>query len=136
MKENNGNAARRKLTKKLSIVLSIFSLLIGSLVIADTKYADNPMGGRRQSLFNKIRGAKRGGGSVRTPVSKEFSRILAADLHLIEIDSDSRELRRSPADSYGGVYGTFCKLNFKAHKEDPSSSKYMCFRYLRNQQKR
>ena len=119
MKENNGHAARRKLLKKLGIVLCVFTCLIGALIIAESKVTDVQEEGKRQSLFNKIRRAR----TMKTPVGKEYSRILAADLHLVDIDVDARELRRSSSGTYEGVYGVFCKLNFKVHKEDPSSSK-------------
>ena len=122
MKENNGHAARRKLLKKLGIVLCAFFCFMGALVMVETKYYTDDTGGKRQSLFNKIRRA-RGPISFSPPVSKKYAHILAADLHLINIDADYRELRRSPSGDYEGVYGTFCKLNFQVHKEDPSSSK-------------
>ena len=125
MKENNGHAARRQLLRKLGIVLCVFCILMGALVLADKRYTEEGQshGGNRQSLFNKLRRASKTN-VKRPPVSTEFSQILEAKLHLIDIDVNGRELTRSPPDSYEGIYGSFCEINFQAHKDDPSSSKY------------
>lgn len=46
--------------------------------------------------------------------------ILSASIHLVAVTADPSELKAS-AQSYSGVYGEFCALNFAVHKEDPSA---------------
>lgn len=52
--------------------------------------------------------------------------ILQGKLNLVEIRTKYNELADADEDSYDGVYGVFCRLNFAVHKEDPSS--YPMFR--------
>ena len=52
---------------------------------------------------------------------KYLEDILSAKIHLMEINAVSQELERSPSNSYSGVYGLFCKLNFQVHKDNPAS---------------
>ena len=47
--------------------------------------------------------------------------VLNGKLHLIEIELVGKEMERASEDSYAGVYGSFCRLNFAAHKANPSS---------------
>jgi hypothetical protein len=47
--------------------------------------------------------------------------ILEGRLHLVDIMGVDQEVQRSPAHSYAGVYGKFCRLNFAVHKANPSS---------------
>jgi hypothetical protein len=49
--------------------------------------------------------------------------VLEARIHLVEIMGLEEEVVRSPKNSYHGVYGSFCRLNFAVHKENPSSGK-------------
>jgi hypothetical protein len=49
--------------------------------------------------------------------------VLEGKLHLINIMGVEEELVRSSENSYAGVYGRFCRLNFAVHKENPSSGK-------------
>lgn len=46
--------------------------------------------------------------------------ILQGKLNLVDIKVDKRKLSRADDDSYEGVTGIFCQLNFAAHKKDPS----------------
>jgi len=59
------------------------------------------------------------------PELEEF--ILSGKLNLIEIRPDYRKLEAAPKDSYDGIIGVFCRLNFDAHKEDPSSGMFFGF---------
>ena len=146
MKENNGRAARKKFTRKLSTVLCVFLGAMGILLALEHQFTsrnnnnNNNNGAyemedgmpkkKRMSLWNKLRkGGKQKAKSMlklseaatvhRT--SQEFNRILLADLNLIDLEVDNRELRNAAEDSYDGVYGIFCKLNFQVHKDDPSA---------------
>jgi hypothetical protein len=46
--------------------------------------------------------------------------ILSASINLVAISADPSELQTSKQ-SYSGVYGDFCALNFALHKADPSA---------------
>ncbi|CAB9506936.1 HSPB (Heat shock 27kDa) associated protein 1 [Seminavis robusta] len=117
MKENDGSAARRKLGKKIGVVLLVFVISIGCLYMLDQKYSNaNEEQTDRQSLFSKLRRRR-----LKKPMGRDAERILAADLNLVDIEVVSRELRQAPSDSYAGIYGIFCKVNWAAHKKDPSS---------------
>ena len=47
--------------------------------------------------------------------------IMQGKLNLVDIRPKHGELADAPEDTYDGIYGTFCRLNFAVHKEDPSS---------------
>jgi hypothetical protein len=49
--------------------------------------------------------------------------IVSGKLNLIDLEFDQREMAKADDDTYEGVYGIFCKLNFTAHKADPSGGK-------------
>jgi hypothetical protein len=50
--------------------------------------------------------------------------VLEARIHLIAIIGIEEEVVRAPKHTYNGVYGSFCRLNFAVHKENPSSGTY------------
>ena len=50
--------------------------------------------------------------------------ILSAEIHLVDLHVEQEEVMRSPPNSYAGVYGSFCQLDFSIHKKDPSSGEY------------
>jgi hypothetical protein len=54
--------------------------------------------------------------------------ILSASINLVAISADPSELEAS-AQSYSGVYGDFCALNFDVHKADPSAGTYSIASY-------
>lgn len=128
MKENNGRAARRRLWNKISIVLVVFVFLIGGLYLLERVHDDGTGTDKwriRHSLLKRLR-RRKGGANVdfSTSGGSEMEQVVAAAIHLIDIEVDKGELRRSSSDSYDGIYGVFCKLNFAAHKQDPSSGTY------------
>ena len=47
--------------------------------------------------------------------------VIQGKLNLVELKIDRRELSEAEEDTYEGVYGIFCQLNFDVHKKDPSS---------------
>jgi len=51
--------------------------------------------------------------------------IFAGKLHLVDLHSKRSELADAATDSYDGVYGIFCRLNFQVHKDDPSSGTFL-----------
>ena len=78
--------------------------------------------------------AGRGGGGRRRPIGyrksvdleqslPERDLLLSGSLNLIEIHSDIASLAEAPANTYSGVKGTFCRLNFSLQKKDPSAGK-------------
>lgn len=46
--------------------------------------------------------------------------ILSASINLVAVSADPSELQTAKQ-SYSGVYGDFCALNFALHKADPSA---------------
>lgn len=125
LKENNGRAARRQLLKKLSVVVAIFLALLGTLYVVETSSGSEST--LRHSLRRKMKRQKElfgmGDGGAKLGTNGDMDRILAAELHLINIDVDSHALRKSSSEDYKGVHGIFCALNFEAHKADPSSGR-------------
>ena len=131
MKENDGQAARRILVKKLGVVLMVFMILIGFLYMIDQRYegihGGSAQGAARQSLFNKLRQRHRTNYEFQRNIEMrpEYTLILSAELTLVDIEIVRRELQRSSTfheeESYAGVYGIFCKVNFAVHKKDPSA---------------
>ena len=138
MKENNGRARREQLTRKLCLVFFAFFCVIGALFALEHGMDDpdaiyNNVGGRqRKNLWQKMRkrqtrDREHMAVSDRSPnddkkLSWEFNRVLAADFNLIDLQVTSESaLRNAPANSYDGVHGVFCQLDFAKHKEDPSS---------------
>lgn len=55
--------------------------------------------------------------------------ILAAQLNLVNILApESSQVRfNDEENTYTGVYGDFCQLNFGAHKQDPSSGMFIMY---------
>ena len=118
MKENNGRGARRQLLKKIAIVLAIFLSLVGALMVM------GGFGGESIRLRQSLRRMQKQRQKQRiSAIADEYGvqRIMAAEMHLINIDVDPRALKRSDPNDYEGVIGIFCELNFQAHKDDPSS---------------
>ena len=138
MKENNGRGARRKLIRRLTFIIAPFVVLFGFLTLIGFGRF------RRQQLRSAVQGEKYGhaglgggggGGGlgastswkqklqkqfVRAKESDVLEQILSAQLHLVDLHIEQAEVARSPSDSYEGVYGSFCQVDFSLHKKDPS----------------
>lgn len=130
MKENNGRGARQKFWKRCFAFTVLACLCYGGVVINDVRSKKR---GRKTFLGRLFRGRRNRFSTKRVRAllpenKKEYEPILSAKLNLVDIDTDRRKLRGAPEDSYDGVYGTFCKINWKVHKEDPSS--VPMFRFL------
>jgi len=107
MKENSGRLRRHRLMFKLGTVLLIFVVSMGLLI-----WANNPRTPHSSDDYNP-NGNK---------LKSTYERILSAEWHLIDLAVGSKgSLRKAPTDSYDGIVGTFCVLDFSIHKADPSS---------------
>lgn len=150
MKENNGKRARQDFSRKLCMILFVFSCSIGFLYFVDKGLADDNsgsmVGGRGgNSLWKRLKRKRNKKLTKREAISAginsiystgkvnnnvgggydddddKFKQILAADLNLIDIEINKNLLMGASSDTYDGVYGIFCILDFAVHKEDPSS---------------
>jgi hypothetical protein len=137
MKGNNGKGHRKKLMGKLIMIVSSFAILIGFLTIigygrskgkllrkaaADTvishKKNSRPQFQQQQGWREDMQDQFLGKDEFEV-----LEMILSADIHLVDLHVDQEEVMRSPSNSYAGVYGSFCQLDFSIHKKDPSSGK-------------
>jgi len=139
-KGNDGRAARRKLQKKLILAVTCVVTCVVTVWVVGGRGASNSS--TEDALQLKARHLRpRGGGGLRSKQQQEeeprqqddnadpLDRILSGELHLIEIHVNQKELGNDDDNSYsGGVYGTFCRLDWSLHKHDPSS--YPMFRDL------
>jgi hypothetical protein len=141
MKENNGKGARRKVTRQLAIVIFAFILLIAFLTFfgsggarrgsklrteanrwaqrGDTKQKLARNQGEPEQWQEKMRNQF---DFLSEPQVLEL--ILSAEIHLVDLHVNKEQLLRAPTNSYAGVYGNFCKLDFAPHKQDPSTGMY------------
>lgn len=60
-------------------------------------------------------------GSNKNDEAQVLQDVLAAKLQLIDLTVVEEELLRAPANSYAGVYGKFCKIDWTVRKKDPSA---------------
>ena len=155
LKENDGRAARRKLNRQLLIVFTFCVTLVVVLTFlgglggssssngnklrrASAEFVDRvqdrlPNGGGRRRRPHPMNGRGRDdtddGGSYQEDKAEILEKILSAQYNLVDLHVVEDEVLRSPANSYAGVYGSFCELDFSQHKEDPSSGTYgnICF---------
>ena len=51
--------------------------------------------------------------------------VLSAHLELVDLTVVDKELARSHPNSYDGVYGDFCVLDWSRRKKDPSAGTYL-----------
>jgi len=144
MKENDGRAARRQLTKKLSVILgSTAALLLVLYAFQDRSGASKSgYGLRNKQQVGAPRQLGAGGEQVGRKVKPKWNKpssedwdadkelvdaIVAAKVHLIDLRLDQDELQRALHESsdereYAGVYGKFCRLDWQVHKQDPSAT--------------
>jgi hypothetical protein len=139
MKENNGKGRRKKLMGKLIMIISSFAILIGLLTMLGfgrskskllrTKTIANMVKKQNNPLYDSRNNKPAWREDIHDQfLDKEESEvlemILSAEIHLVDLHVDQEEVRRSPPNSYAGVYGSFCQLDFSIHKKDPSSGEY------------
>ena len=149
MKGNDGRAARRKLIRRAwmvgsSLVGIIVVLWVGKAILGTQNhhfyYPYDGVASSGRLLRDPRRAAaavmNRAGESAhqfRYSLHRQFSGsnkmdeaqvlhdVLAAKLQLIDLTVVEEELLRSPANSYAGVYGKFCKVDWTIRKKDPSA---------------
>jgi hypothetical protein len=138
MKENNGRGRRKKLVRKLIIIIASFAILIGLLTILGFGRNEgkllreatanmgkkNPLNDPRKQLKQQSWREEMRDQFLDKDESEVLEMILSAEIHLVDLHVDQGEVVRSPPNSYEGVYGSFCQLDFSIHKKDPSSGEY------------
>jgi hypothetical protein len=122
MKENNGRASRRKTTRRLlyggvgaTIVAALLLLVWNKL---DEDPPPNPRllrQARKHAMLHHLHDKDE------AQIMKE---VLAGDLQLIDVTVNEKELVRAPENSYAGVYGKFCQLDWSRRKVDPSAGRW------------
>jgi hypothetical protein len=136
MKENDGRASRRKTHRQLWYG----GLILGGLFLfVAWKKWDNSLDQYDESNHLRLlRQAKKhaerrhhdGGNDNNSNGDQEYNeakvmkRVLSGDLQLIDVTVVEKELLRAPSNSYAGVYGKFCRLDWSRRKVDPSAG--MC----------
>jgi hypothetical protein len=154
MKGNSGRGARRKVGRQLlwlcggCLGLVVVLMVLGrgtgsdgSKQLRENQQRQRPFGrirqaaqGAAQSLREASRAAQDQAKEFRSGLSDQFDRkdegeilelVLNAEIHLVDLNVVEEELLRAPPNSYAGVYGSFCKLDWKLHKKDPSGGKLL-----------
>ena len=126
VKDNDGKAARRAKIRQASVALGFCCFLVFVYEIIqkfDSKRLNVAKRIRETSSSSDVNPA-----DLQTNVSEEVSLILSAKVHLVDLMFSHRGLG-SDVNSYSGVYGIFCKLDWAKHKNNPSS--YPMFRDLK-----
>ena len=139
MKGNDGRAARRKLIRRgLMLGSSLLGLVTVMVVARKILVAQNPASSYGSSGRLLRDPGRRAGGAgsarqFRFSLHRQFSGsdkedeaqvlqdVLAAKLQLIDLMVVEEELLRAPSNSYAGVYGKFCKIDWTLRKRDPSA---------------
>ena len=131
MKENDGRASRRKTNRQLvyggGIVLVL--LIVGWKWADSQDPSDDPNHLRLLRQAKKHAAANRRGGKEthhEYDEAKVIQRVLDGDLQLIDVTVEEKELLRAPQNSYAGVYGKFCRLDWSRRKVDPSAGTCLC----------
>jgi hypothetical protein len=136
-KGNDGRGARKKITWQLLWIVGGFLLLIIVLSLLGVggrsninQLRDTPVSKAREQL-GRIRNAGQEEASKnRNDLKDQFSEksegkllesVLSGHMHLVDIHIVQEELSRAPSNSYAGVYGKFCRLDWSLHKKDPSA---------------
>lgn len=144
MKGNNGRAARRKTAKRYAMVGS--GIVVGVFLLCWMGVLPVPLGGSGKEPSGRLLRDPRGGRHARDEAVGEtahqfrhsyknqfgdhkdeaqvMKEVLAADLQLVDLTVVEEELLRAPPNSYAGVYGKFCKLDWTLRKKDPSAGAY------------
>ncbi len=138
MKGNDGRAARRKMIHRWLIVGSslaglLLVLRLTGVIPFDRSHEHGSSRGSGRLLRDPHAENAR---QFRHALHHQFSdkdeaqvlqQVLAAELQLVDLTVVEEELLRSPTNSYAGVYGKFCKLDWTIRKRDPSAGKYFLY---------
>jgi hypothetical protein len=84
--------------------------------------------GAAQSIWEASQATQDQAKELQSGLSNQFARkyegellelvVLNAKIHLIDLTVVEEELLRAPPNSYFGVYGSLCKLDWKLHKQE------------------
>lgn len=148
MKGNDGKAARRRSNQQvlvvcgsllsLLVVLTLTGVIAPSLsIFSSTADDDRHFGSMR--LRNSVMGGMTEGlrqaaaqtsHQVKASMQRQWAHkdeatlmkeVLAAELELVDLTVVESQLAKSPPNSYDGVYGEFCRLDWSKRKRDPSA---------------
>lgn len=134
MKGNNGRGARKRLTRQLFFIIGGFLALLfvlSVLGVGTTKQLrDTPLSNNQDRSAQILQEDQEQATEHQFDMARQFTErgegklmeeVLSGRLHLVELYSVREELIRSPSNTYAGVYGKFCRLNWALHKKDPSA---------------
>ena len=137
MKENDGRGARRQRSRKLATFGSATLLFLITMWLMSPKGQTHREKGRamasrlrKKSLPLMNAASQKLARQFRKDLETQYDdsvdeaellqRALEAKIHLVDLHVVEEELLAAPSKSYAGVYGEFCRLNWKIHKDDPS----------------
>jgi hypothetical protein len=142
-KGNDGRGARKKITWQLLWIFGGFLLLIIVLSflgvggrsninqLRDTNVSpDTPVSKAREHLERIRNAGQEQASKFRNDLKDQFSEknegkllesVLSGHMHLVDLHIVQEELSRAPSNSYAGIYGNFCHLDWSLHKKDPSA---------------
>lgn len=127
MKENDGRAARRQSTQKLLTGVGLAAVALLLLMVLGRRGGDETTRSngarllRDTSNYQKIKQLHRSHHNSDEDDAQVMKQVLAGDLQLMDMTVKEQELIRAPPNSYAGVYGKFCKLDWSRRKRDPSA---------------
>ena len=136
MKENDGRGARRKKLKRMrwlggvcvALSLALFLLTLLSRR-SSTATSSRSLKGQEHRLRRKPALSQWGENAMRfrdqmkdqqENEAEILQMALDAEIHLIDLFVVEEEMLSAPKNSYEGVYGKFCRLDWQLHKNNPS----------------
>ena len=122
-KGNKGRGAARRRLKFLGAIFLLLVCLLGVVHLCFPQRSHEASRGlirHATKLRRKIEGK-----SAKFTYKEQVDLILEGKLNLVDINVDRRALASAPEDSYDGIYGVFCQLNFDVHKNDPSAGRLL-----------
>jgi hypothetical protein len=140
-KGNDGRASRKKITWQLLWVFGGFLCLIIVLSLlgggsnnnnnnSNNQLRDTPVSRAREHLGRLRNAGAEEALENRNDLKDQFSEksegellesVLSGHLHLVDLHVVQEEMSRAPSNSYAGIYGMFCRLDWSLHKKDPSA---------------
>ncbi|CAB9496093.1 HSPB (Heat shock 27kDa) associated protein 1 [Seminavis robusta] len=124
-KGNKGRGAAQRRLKLLGAILVGLVCILGVIHLCFPGHAHRVIR-HAKKLRVPIAAAKSGGSPASNRYRSTFSHrqvldfIVSGRLNLVDLEINHRDLDQSEEDTYEGVFGVFCKLNFAAHKNNPS----------------
>jgi hypothetical protein len=129
MKENDGRASRRKTTRRFLYGVGLVAVAL-AVIMLRTHWADDDPAtnarllrqARKHAMLKRHNQRNQDNDMDKAQVIKG---VLAGELHLIDLTVEENELIRAPSNSYAGVYGKFCELDWSRRKVDPSAGRWL-----------